>query len=66
MVIVTQGNPIELRRKHHAQAQKQQRDRMKAALDRIAQIMEGAGVREGTNGTKVRQPCRTLMLGLAR
>ncbi|KAL5336545.1 hypothetical protein BJX70DRAFT_400491 [Aspergillus crustosus] len=52
LVIVKPANPLEIRRQQHAQAQKQQRDRMKAALDRIAQIMEVGGVNEGTSGTK--------------
>ncbi|OQE08628.1 hypothetical protein PENVUL_c009G02365 [Penicillium vulpinum] len=46
-------NSIETRRKQHADAQKCQRDRMKAALDQIERIMKmgGAGnVRTG--GTK--------------
>ncbi|KAL4873950.1 hypothetical protein BDV12DRAFT_191817 [Aspergillus spectabilis] len=52
LVIVKPANPLDFRRQQHAQAQKQQRDRMKAALDRIAQIMEVGGVNEGTSGTK--------------
>jgi hypothetical protein len=50
-VFVAAGDPTEFKRKQHAQAQKNQRDRMKAALDRIAQIMEGGGVNAGTTTT---------------
>ncbi|KAL2801810.1 hypothetical protein BJX63DRAFT_438478 [Aspergillus granulosus] len=54
VVLVATVDPTEFKRKQHAQAQKNQRDRMKAALDRIAQIMEGGGVHTGTtSGTKV-------------
>ncbi|KAL3461741.1 hypothetical protein BJX64DRAFT_289150 [Aspergillus heterothallicus] len=54
VVLVATVDPTEFKRKQHAQAQKNQRDRMKAALDRIAQIMEGGGVDAGTTGgTKV-------------
>ncbi|KAJ0414738.1 hypothetical protein BJY00DRAFT_19276 [Aspergillus carlsbadensis] len=48
VILVATGDPTEFKRKQHAQAQKNQRDRMKAALDRIAQIMEGGGVNAGT------------------
>ncbi|KAL3454176.1 hypothetical protein BJX65DRAFT_262886 [Aspergillus insuetus] len=51
VVLVAPGDPTEFKRKQHAQAQKNQRDRMKAALDRIAQIMEGGGVNAGTSTT---------------
>ncbi|KAL4782600.1 hypothetical protein BJX76DRAFT_358756 [Aspergillus varians] len=50
LVVVTAGSPTEFKRKQHAQAQKQQRDRLKAALDRIAQIMEDGGPNAGTGG----------------
>ncbi|KAL2865909.1 uncharacterized protein BJX67DRAFT_382295 [Aspergillus lucknowensis] len=53
--LVAPASPTEFKRKQHAQAQKQQRDRLKAALDRIAQILErggGGGVHAGTGGTK--------------
>ncbi|KAL2842195.1 hypothetical protein BJY01DRAFT_249238 [Aspergillus pseudoustus] len=44
---------LEVRRQQHADAQKYQRDRMKAALDRMARLMEMGGVAgEGTGGTK--------------
>jgi hypothetical protein len=51
VVLVAPGDPTEFKRKQHAQAQKNQRDRMKAALDRIAQIMEGGGVNTGTTAS---------------
>ncbi|KAL4954472.1 hypothetical protein BDW69DRAFT_183518 [Aspergillus filifer] len=67
VVLVAPGSPMEFKRKQHAQAQKQQRDRLKAALDRIAAMLPGAGVgagaspddgantnNAGTGGTKVR------------
>jgi hypothetical protein len=53
VVIVAPASPTEFKRKQHAQAQKYQRDRMKAALDRMAQIMEVGGMNAGTGGTKV-------------
>ncbi|KAJ5474775.1 hypothetical protein N7475_004341 [Penicillium sp. IBT 31633x] len=41
------------RKRQHADAQKFQRDRMKVALDQMAQIMRVGGVGdEGTSGTK--------------
>ncbi|KAJ5963289.1 uncharacterized protein N7479_003165 [Penicillium vulpinum] len=55
-------NSIETRRKQHADAQKCQRDRMKAALDQIERIMKmgGAGnVRTG--GTKTNVLIRNLL-----
>ncbi|KAL4942390.1 hypothetical protein BDV06DRAFT_222244 [Aspergillus oleicola] len=56
VVLVAPGSPMQFKRKQHAQAQKQQRDRMRAALDRIAATLEGAGdrvnVNAGTGGTK--------------
>ncbi|KAL3480949.1 hypothetical protein BJX99DRAFT_253935 [Aspergillus californicus] len=52
VVLVAPASPTEFKRKQHAQAQKQQRDRMKAALDRMVQVMEGGGVNAGTGGTK--------------
>ncbi|BCS23036.1 uncharacterized protein APUU_31261A [Aspergillus puulaauensis] len=52
VVVVASDSPTEFKRKQHAQAQKQQRDRLKTALDRIARIMEGRGVQAGTGGSK--------------
>ncbi|KAL4973520.1 hypothetical protein BDW66DRAFT_153706 [Aspergillus desertorum] len=44
LVLVAPASPIEFKRRQHAQAQKQQRDRMKSALDRMAQMLAtGAG-----------------------
>ncbi|KAL4930280.1 uncharacterized protein BDV17DRAFT_289888 [Aspergillus undulatus] len=56
-VLVAPESPMDSKRKQHAQAQKQNRDRMKAALDRIAAMLEGAGPGNGngsvgTGGTK--------------
>ncbi len=53
VVIVASDSPTEFKRKQHAQAQKQQRDRLNAALDRIARAMDGRGAPAGTGGTKV-------------
>ncbi|KAL2848787.1 hypothetical protein BJX68DRAFT_255806 [Aspergillus pseudodeflectus] len=53
VVSVARENSTESRRRQHADAQKCQRDRMKAALDQIARIMEMGGVDEkGLSGTK--------------
>ncbi|OJJ00761.1 hypothetical protein ASPVEDRAFT_40292 [Aspergillus versicolor CBS 583.65] len=51
VVVVASASPTEFKRKQHAQAQKQQRDRLKAALDRMAHVLEGR-VHAGTSGTK--------------
>ncbi|KAJ5589396.1 hypothetical protein N7537_012074 [Penicillium hordei] len=53
LLIMTNPNSTETRRRQHADAQKCQRDRMKAALGQIEQIMRmgGAG-NDGTSGTK--------------
>lgn len=53
VLVVASDSPTEFKRKQHAQAQKQQRDRLKTALDQIAGIMEGRGVQTGTGGSKV-------------
>ncbi|KAL4747027.1 hypothetical protein BDW72DRAFT_206844 [Aspergillus terricola var. indicus] len=57
LVLVAPASPIDFKRKQHAQAQKQQRDRMKSALDRMAQMLATGtgGVNAGTIGcgTKV-------------
>ncbi|KAL4805407.1 hypothetical protein BDV18DRAFT_161061 [Aspergillus unguis] len=51
--LVRPASPTDSKRKAHAQAQKQNRDRMKAALDRIAQMLEaGGGVHAFGGGTK--------------
>ncbi|KAL3456024.1 hypothetical protein BJX64DRAFT_297085 [Aspergillus heterothallicus] len=50
---VAREDSTESRRRQHADAQKSQRDRMKAALDQIARMMEVGGVDEkGLSGTK--------------
>ncbi|KAI9372833.1 hypothetical protein BJX61DRAFT_542343 [Aspergillus egyptiacus] len=53
LVIVSPASPTEFKRKQHAQAQKHLRDRMNVLLDRIGQILEAGGVKQGTGGTKV-------------
>ncbi|KAL3433235.1 hypothetical protein BDV09DRAFT_196965 [Aspergillus tetrazonus] len=56
LVLVAPASPIDFKRKQHAQAQKQQRDRMKSALDRMARMLATGtgGVHAGTAscGTK--------------
>ncbi|KAL4874417.1 hypothetical protein BJY04DRAFT_225040 [Aspergillus karnatakaensis] len=53
VVIMAGPNRVESRRQQHAQTQKCQRDRIKAALDEMARIMKMGGVKdEGTSGTK--------------
>ncbi|KAL4922053.1 hypothetical protein BDW62DRAFT_197291 [Aspergillus aurantiobrunneus] len=51
-LVIPPATPTDLKRKQHAQAQKQQRDRLKCALDRIAHMLEGGGVQAGTGATK--------------
>ncbi|KAL4767008.1 hypothetical protein BDW60DRAFT_220888 [Aspergillus nidulans var. acristatus] len=57
LVLVAPASPMDFKRKQHAQAQKQQRDRMKSALERMAQMLATGtgGVHAGTAncGTKV-------------
>ncbi|KAL4863173.1 hypothetical protein BDV12DRAFT_202324 [Aspergillus spectabilis] len=51
--IMGRVSPGDTKRKQHAQAQKTQRDRMKVALRRMAQMMDHGGVHAGKgSGTK--------------
>ncbi|KAJ5420188.1 hypothetical protein N7465_002707 [Penicillium sp. CMV-2018d] len=53
LLIMTNPNSTETRRRQQADAQKCQRDRMKAALGQIERIMRMGGMgNEGTSGTK--------------
>ncbi|KAL3474750.1 hypothetical protein BJX99DRAFT_174466 [Aspergillus californicus] len=51
IILFSEGPNIpDLKRKRHAQTQKHQRDRMKAALDLMANTLEARGV--GTTGSR--------------
>ncbi|KAJ5186520.1 hypothetical protein N7449_011284 [Penicillium cf. viridicatum] len=53
LLIMTNPNSTDTRRRQHADAQKCQRDRMKAALGQIERIMRMGGEgNDGTSGTK--------------
>ncbi|CAI7576795.1 unnamed protein product [Penicillium viridicatum] len=59
---MTNPNSTETRRRQHADAQKCQRDRMKAALSQIERIMRMGGMgNEGTSGTKTNVLTRNLL-----
>ncbi|KAL3488956.1 hypothetical protein BJX62DRAFT_239540 [Aspergillus germanicus] len=66
IIIHTHTSPLDHKRKRHAQTQKHQRDRMKAALEVLANTLEARGV--GATGTKaeVVELAVEYILGLQR
>ncbi|KAL2809362.1 hypothetical protein BJX63DRAFT_405937 [Aspergillus granulosus] len=51
ILLLSHSAPLDHKRKRHAQTQKHQRDRMKAALEVLANTLESRGV--GATGTRV-------------
>ncbi|KAL3465452.1 hypothetical protein BJX64DRAFT_252440 [Aspergillus heterothallicus] len=66
ILLLSHPAPLDQKRKRHAQTQKHQRDRMKAALEVLASTLESRGV--GTTGTRaeVVEMAVEYILGLQR
>ncbi|KAL2857080.1 hypothetical protein BJY01DRAFT_242484 [Aspergillus pseudoustus] len=66
VILLSHPSPLDHKRKRHAQTQKHQRDRMKAALEELANTLGSQGV--GATGTRaeVVEMAVEYILGLQR